>query len=153
MLSNSTFAPAILYLNNGDINIFLIIYRSNALWECECVLVHTLNCKVNDIHMSESRIRSLAAKAFKVSNCFLQAMAINFAFCDLFISFLFSFVPVIFLCFPYCNFRGPRDEERSFRVHLFQFNGVFVFQSFSNNLCCNVCLLNSNLCYELILKL
>jgi len=122
LFGKSTFATAILYLNNDEINICLI-YKSNALLEGECVWVHTLIKMQGQSHcffnMGENWIRSLAAKALKVRNCFLMAMTINLISYDIFFSFFFCFVPVITLCFPYCDVQGSRDEERLFKVHLF----------------------------------
>jgi len=41
MFGKSTIAPAILYLNNDEINI-CVIYKSNALLDGGCVWVHIL---------------------------------------------------------------------------------------------------------------
>jgi len=152
LFGKSTFAPANLYLNNDEINTCLI-YKSIALLEGECVWVHTLIKMQGQWHcffnMGENWIRSLAAKALKVRNCFLMAMTINIISFYILFSFLFCFVPVITLCFPYCDVQGSWDKERLFIAHLFQSNGIFVFWSLSNNICCKysayqfqICVLN-----------
>lgn len=86
LFGKSTFAPAILYLNNDEINICLI-YKSNALLEGECVWVGEKGQWHCFFNMGESWIRSLAAKTLKVRNCFLIAMTVNLIFCDIFFSF------------------------------------------------------------------